>query len=259
MGWSCSNDKKQESTWSYLRAWSAESKLISVPTALYLHRAQVWMNQHSWVTLTPSSQLLPDKAAPSVLLCSGETWPSSPKVSLHVCCQPFIPFANYSMRCIYKLQLWIIITGILFRGARGRWWLIQFQCVCHFSANEELSNILSHLNLMPIMQNKYSHSHFIGEKTEIGGQLTICPKSHSKWQGQNFNLDPLTIWHCPEERNSEIQVNNGANRQRGIHWNGEGPCDSSKIISRKNEDKLELSSLLIIHLPVICHWEKTNT
>lgn len=41
MGWSHSSDKKQESTWSYLRAWSTERKLISVPTALYLHRAQI--------------------------------------------------------------------------------------------------------------------------------------------------------------------------------------------------------------------------
>ena len=46
----------------------------------------------------------------------------------------------------------------------------------------------------------------------------------------------------------------------GIHWNREeGPCESCKTISRRNEDKLELSCLLIIHLPVICHWERTTT
>ena len=46
----------------------------------------------------------------------------------------------------------------------------------------------------------------------------------------------------------------------GMHWNGEeGPYDSCKTISKRNEDKLELSSLLMIHLPVIRHWERTNT
>lgn len=40
-------------------------------TALYLHRAQIWVSQYFCVTLTPLSQLLSDKAAPSVLLCSG--------------------------------------------------------------------------------------------------------------------------------------------------------------------------------------------
>ena len=45
-----------------------------------------------------------------------------------------------------------------------------------------------------------------------------------------------------------------------MHWNGEeGPYDSCKTISKRNEDKLELSSLLMIHLPVIRHWERTNT
>lgn len=31
------------------------------------------------MTLTPLGQLLPDKAAPSVLLCSGEIWHCSPR------------------------------------------------------------------------------------------------------------------------------------------------------------------------------------
>lgn len=57
----------------------------------------------------------------------------------------------------------------------------------------------------------------------------------------NFSL--LTTGHCPEGRNPEIRENNGEERQRRAHWNGEeGLHDSCKIISRRNEDKLELSS-----------------
>lgn len=97
VSWSHSSDKKQESTYSYLRARQAERKLVRVPTALCLHGAQIWVSQHLCVTLTPWSQLLTDKVVPSVLLCSGETWPCSPKVSLHVSGQPFISPASYFM------------------------------------------------------------------------------------------------------------------------------------------------------------------
>lgn len=154
-----------------------KKKLISVLPTLYLHRAQIWVSQHFCVTLPPSSQLLTDKAAPSVLLCSGEIsvllcsgeirrW--SRKVSPRLL--PVFPSpANYSMWFIYNLQFWGVITCVLFRGAWGPRWLIQYQCICHFSANKALSISLSHLNLMPILQNKYCHSHFIGEKTESGG------------------------------------------------------------------------------------------
>ena len=51
--WGHSSDEKQESIYSYFRAREAERKLISVPTAHYLHGAQIWVSQHFSVTLTP--------------------------------------------------------------------------------------------------------------------------------------------------------------------------------------------------------------
>lgn len=44
-----------------------------------------------------------------------------------------------------------------------------------FSASKALSSMLSHLNLMPIVQNKYSHSHFVSGKTEVGA-VNSLPK-----------------------------------------------------------------------------------
>ena len=125
--WGHNSDEKQESIYSYLRAREAERKLISVPTAHCLHGAQIWVSQHFSVTLTPWSQLLTDKAILSLLLCSRETWPCLPKVSLKVCGQTLLIILWY----ICNLQLWGIITSIWFRGTRGPCWLIQYQCV-HF-------------------------------------------------------------------------------------------------------------------------------
>lgn len=77
-------------------------------TALYLYRAQIWVSQHSWATLTPWSQLLTDKAAPSVLQCSGEIWHCSRKLSLHAAARlsfllQVIP-CDMSITCNYEVS-----------------------------------------------------------------------------------------------------------------------------------------------------------
>lgn len=134
-------------------------------TAIYLHRAQIWVSQYLCVTLTPLSQLLSDKAAPSVLLCSGEIWHCSPKVLLplneinNVCCLSFplqvIP-CDLSVTCNSRA----LSQAFIQRSYRNIL-AIQYQYASHFSANKALPNIVSHLNLMPIRQNSYSHYNYI--------------------------------------------------------------------------------------------------
>lgn len=169
-----------------------ERKLIHVPIALYLHRTHVWVNQHFCVTLTPLSQLLTDKAAPShgSGSCAKERL-GTVHQSFPTCLLPGLHFL-----CKLFLQVWSLITSVLFKGARGPCRLIQHQCRCHFSANKAFSNALCHLNLMPILQNKYSQCHFTDEKTKSWGLLTICATFHSPWQRQNLNVgssDKMTL------------------------------------------------------------------
>lgn len=105
---------------------------------------------------------------------------------------------------------------------------------------------------MPIVQNKYSHSCFISGKTEVEA-VNNLPKVSQQVAEAEFEFESSDNITVPLGKKFRTK-NNGENRRRVMHWNGEeGPYDSCKIISRRNEDKLELSSLLIIHLPVICH------